>query len=136
MAATNTQVFDIANARASFPALKQDHQVYFDNAGGSQVLGSVAKWYAQPPLALRSPALSYCLELPSYTPTNSEAYSIRDYLEETNVQLGATYDVAKQSTDAYNKGLEAAARFLNAHPDEIGITILDACPSAHISNLS
>jgi selenocysteine lyase/cysteine desulfurase len=32
--------FDIANARARFPALKED-QVYLDNAGGSQILGDV-----------------------------------------------------------------------------------------------
>ncbi|KAI1847389.1 hypothetical protein JX266_006614 [Neoarthrinium moseri] len=32
--------FDISNVRSGFPALKQD-QVYFDNAGGSQTLGTV-----------------------------------------------------------------------------------------------
>ena len=46
--------------------------------------------------------------------------SIRDYLEETNVQLGASYDVAKQSTESYDKGLQAAAGFMNAYVDEIG----------------
>lgn len=49
VATVNTQSFDITKARASFPALKQDHQVYFDNAGGSQVLGSVASWCARFP---------------------------------------------------------------------------------------
>ncbi|KAL1624288.1 hypothetical protein SLS56_007908 [Neofusicoccum ribis] len=34
--------FDIANARSKFPALNQK-QVFFDNAGGSQVLGDVIK---------------------------------------------------------------------------------------------
>ncbi|KAL1650080.1 hypothetical protein SLS58_001458 [Diplodia intermedia] len=34
--------FDIANARSRFPALKQK-QVFFDNAGGSQVLADVIK---------------------------------------------------------------------------------------------
>jgi hypothetical protein len=33
--------FDIQTARAHFPALKSD-QVFFDNAGGSQILGEVA----------------------------------------------------------------------------------------------
>ena len=47
MASSTTRDFDIATARASFPALKQDHQVYFDNAGGSQVLGTVAAVYDQ-----------------------------------------------------------------------------------------
>ena len=32
-------------ARAKFPALQQSHQVYFDNAGGSQSLGTVASSY-------------------------------------------------------------------------------------------
>ncbi|KAF2434053.1 PLP-dependent transferase [Tothia fuscella] len=32
--------FDVTKARAQFPSLKQD-QVYFDNAGGSQTLGTV-----------------------------------------------------------------------------------------------
>lgn len=32
--------FDIKSAREHFPALEQD-QVFLDNAGGSQVLGSV-----------------------------------------------------------------------------------------------
>ena len=45
---------------------------------------------------------------------------VKDYLEETNVQLGASYDVAKQSTESYGKGLEAAAGFMGAGSDEIG----------------
>ena len=56
--------------------------------------------------------------------TIGDGYSIKDYLEETNVQLGATYNVAKQSTDTYIKGLKAAAGFMNAHPDEIGMAII------------
>ena len=47
---------------------------------------------------------------------------VRDYLEETNVQLGASYDVAKQSTESYGRGLEAAASFMGAADDEIGTT--------------
>lgn len=43
------------------------------------------------------------------------------YLEETNVQLGASYNVAKQSTESHDKGLEAAAGFMGADVDEIGI---------------
>ena len=46
--------------------------------------------------------------------------SIRDYLEETNVQLGASYDVAKRSTTTFEAGNAAAAAFMNADPDEIG----------------
>lgn len=46
---------------------------------------------------------------------------MRDYLEETNVQLGASYNVAKQSTESYRKGLEAAAGFMGAASDEIGM---------------
>lgn len=46
---TMTTSFDVFKARAGFPALKQDHQVYFDNAGGSQILGTVAKSYDSSP---------------------------------------------------------------------------------------
>ena len=49
---------------------------------------------------------------------------MRNYLEETNVQLGASYDVAKQSTETYGRGLEAAAGFMGAANDEIGIVRL------------
>lgn len=45
---------------------------------------------------------------------------MKDYLEETNVQLGASYNVAKQSTESYGMGLEAAAGFMGAASDEIG----------------
>jgi selenocysteine lyase/cysteine desulfurase len=34
--------FDIQNARDAFPALKQK-QVFFENAGGSQTLGTVVE---------------------------------------------------------------------------------------------
>lgn len=36
--------FDVTAARKQFPALDKK-QVYFDNAGGSQVLGSVVETY-------------------------------------------------------------------------------------------
>lgn len=36
------------------------------------------------------------------------------------MQLGASYDVAKQSTESYGRGLEAAAGFMGAASDEIG----------------
>ena len=84
---------DVDAARKAFPALQASHQVYFDNAGGSQVLGTVST-------------------------------AIKHYLEETNVQLGASYDVAKQSTAIYDQGLMAAASFINADPDEVGTLAL------------
>jgi hypothetical protein len=40
--ATNMTGFNIDEVREQFPALKQE-QVYLDNAGGSQVLGTVIK---------------------------------------------------------------------------------------------
>jgi selenocysteine lyase/cysteine desulfurase len=46
--------------------------------------------------------------------------SIRDYLLKTNVQLGATYAVSTASTNAYENGYAAAAKFLNASKDEVG----------------
>ncbi|KAL8770437.1 MAG: hypothetical protein Q9209_003863 [Squamulea sp. 1 TL-2023] len=47
--------------------------------------------------------------------------SIRTYLEETNVQLGASYNVGQKATQKYNQGLQAAADFMNATVDEIVI---------------
>ncbi|KAK1598004.1 aminotransferase class-V [Colletotrichum navitas] len=78
---------DIAATRAKFPALAQD-QVFFDNAGGSQTLGTVID-------------------------------SIRDYLSQTNVQLGASYRVGQQATAAYSEGYQAGAKYINASPDEV-----------------
>ncbi len=80
--------FDVTNARNHFPALKQS-QVFFDNAGGSQTLGTVIE-------------------------------SISNYLSKTNVQLGASYNVGKQSTALYSNGYAAAAKYINASEDNIG----------------
>ncbi|KAF2089727.1 PLP-dependent transferase [Saccharata proteae CBS 121410] len=82
-----TSQFDISTARKHFPALNQD-QVFFDNAGGSQTLGTVID-------------------------------SISTYLSKNNVQLGASYDVGKASTERYNKGIGAAAKYINAERDEV-----------------
>ncbi|KAF7592105.1 hypothetical protein BBP40_000710 [Aspergillus hancockii] len=45
--------------------------------------------------------------------------SITSYLKNTNVQLGATYKTSKLSTAAFASGYEAAAKFINAKPEEI-----------------
>ncbi|KAL7786221.1 pyridoxal phosphate-dependent transferase [Trichoderma ceciliae] len=45
--------------------------------------------------------------------------SIKDYLSSTNVQLGASYAVGQKSTAAYSAGYKAAAKYINASPDEI-----------------
>ncbi|KAI1329646.1 aminotransferase class-V [Xylariaceae sp. FL0255] len=79
--------YDIAAVRSKFPALGGD-QVYLDNAGGSQVLGTVID-------------------------------DIRDYLAKTNVQLGATYKTGKLSTERYNDGFTAGARYVNSKESEI-----------------
>lgn len=42
---------DMQKIRSNFPALGKD-QVFFDNAGGSQVLGSVIDSYVSQPRAL------------------------------------------------------------------------------------
>ncbi|KXH34090.1 aminotransferase class-V [Colletotrichum salicis] len=78
---------DIAAVRSKFPALGQD-QVFFDNAGGSQTLGTVIE-------------------------------SIRDYLTQSNVQLGASYKVGQKATASYGEGYQAGAKYINASPDEI-----------------
>ena len=48
-------------------------------------------------------------------------YSIRNYLSSTNVQLGASYEIARKSTSLYIEGYEAAAKYLNADPAEVGM---------------
>ncbi|GFN11583.1 putative aminotransferase [Aspergillus tubingensis] len=45
--------------------------------------------------------------------------SVTSYLSKTNVQLGATYNTSKVSTAAYDHGYKAAAKFINAKPEEI-----------------
>ncbi|KAI4193914.1 MAG: hypothetical protein LQ350_008074 [Teloschistes chrysophthalmus] len=47
--------------------------------------------------------------------------SIRTYLEETNVQLRASYNVGQKATEKYNEGFKAAAEYMNANVDEIVI---------------
>ncbi|PVI05446.1 PLP-dependent transferase [Periconia macrospinosa] len=47
--------------------------------------------------------------------------SITQYLLKTNVQLGATYSTAQQSTNKYGDGYQAAAKYINAGRDEIVI---------------
>ncbi|KAL9051449.1 MAG: hypothetical protein Q9206_004703 [Seirophora lacunosa] len=59
--------------------------------------------------------------------------SIRTYLEETNVQLGASYDVGQKATEKYNEGLQAAADFMNASVDEI---VIGPSTTQLFSNLS
>ncbi|KAJ5325914.1 Pyridoxal phosphate-dependent transferase major region subdomain 2 [Penicillium brevicompactum] len=83
--------FDVTAARSRFPALQQK-QVFMDNAGGNQVLDTVAD-------------------------------SIRSYLLNTNVQLGASYQVSKASTDAYANAYKVAAGFIHATPEEISIGV-------------
>ncbi|KAL8846476.1 MAG: hypothetical protein Q9221_008442 [Calogaya cf. arnoldii] len=48
------------------------------------------------------------------------AEPIRTYLEETNVQLGASYNIGQKATQKYSEGLQAAADFINADVSEIG----------------
>ncbi|KAL3421219.1 aminotransferase class-v [Phlyctema vagabunda] len=45
--------------------------------------------------------------------------AIREYLSKTNVQLGATYAVGKKTTALYNAGYEAAAKYINAVPEQV-----------------
>lgn len=52
------------------------------------------------------------------------ATSIRDYLINSNVQLGATYDVGKKATSRYEQGYQAAAKYINASREEIGTSHL------------
>ncbi|RFU27344.1 hypothetical protein B7463_g9002, partial [Scytalidium lignicola] len=93
--------FDVGTARNHFPALHQ-RQIFFDNTGGSQTLGSVIS-------------------------------SISNYLSRTNVQLGATYDVGRKSSAAFKAGYDAAAKYINASPEE---TVFGASTTQLLRNLS
>lgn len=44
---------------------------------------------------------------------------IRRYLTDTNVQLGASYNIGTKATDRYHIAFEAGARYVNANVDEI-----------------
>jgi hypothetical protein len=46
------------------------------------------------------------------------------YLSKTNVQLGASYHTGTQSNTKYEEGYQAAAKYINADRDEIGVQIL------------
>ncbi|KAI0390957.1 aminotransferase class-V [Xylariaceae sp. FL0594] len=80
--------WDIQTVRSQFPALAASDQILFDNAGGSQTLGSVID-------------------------------AISDYLQNTNVQLGASYRIGKLATERYAAGCAAGARYVNADISEI-----------------
>ncbi|OOO05621.1 aminotransferase class V [Aspergillus oryzae] len=59
--------------------------------------------------------------------------SIASYLTNTNVQLGATYKTSKLSTAGFANGYEAAAKFINAKPEE---TCLGVSTTQLLHNLS
>ncbi|EHA53898.1 cysteine desulfurase [Pyricularia oryzae 70-15] len=59
--------------------------------------------------------------------------SIREYLSNTNVQLGASYSTGQKSTDLYDKGYEAAAKYINASVDNI---VLGSSTTQLFRNLS
>lgn len=46
--------------------------------------------------------------------------SICEYLSNTNVQLGASYAIGQKSNIKYKDGYLAAAKYINAAPEEIG----------------
>lgn len=52
-------------------------------------------------------------------------HSIRNYLLNTNVQLGATYKVSQASTAAYSEAYKVAAGFINARPEEVIRIVLE-----------
>lgn len=98
--------FDVAAVRKHFPALDQK-QVYFDNAGGSQVLKEVIDSFVDCKL---SSTIQKIL-----TTTDS----ISNYLMSNNVQLGASYPVAQSSTMLVDKGCKSVADYINASPEEV-----------------
>jgi selenocysteine lyase/cysteine desulfurase len=99
---------NITAVRRCFPALDQP-QVFLDNAGGSQTLGTVIGSYVALVILASYIFLTY--------------RRISAYLSKTNVQLGASYDVGLKSTSLYSAGYEAAAKYINASPEEIGLFV-------------
>lgn len=49
------------------------------------------------------------------------SHSIHDYLLNTNVQLGASYATSKEATKRYAEGYAAAAEYIGASPEEVGV---------------
>ncbi|EXJ83463.1 hypothetical protein A1O1_07086 [Capronia coronata CBS 617.96] len=45
--------------------------------------------------------------------------SISNYLASNNVQLGASYPISQTSTNKFNQGHAAGAKYINASPDEV-----------------
>ncbi|KAL2173345.1 pyridoxal phosphate-dependent transferase [Thermothelomyces heterothallicus CBS 202.75] len=61
------------------------------------------------------------------------AERIRDYLLNTNVQLGASYDTGKKATERYDAGYRAAAEFIGASREEV---VLGPSTTQHFRNVS
>jgi selenocysteine lyase/cysteine desulfurase len=96
--------FDVSNVRNHFPALNSK-QIYFDNAGGSQVLKEV---------------IDSCVCHSASSPVpNLILYSISTYLSTSNVQLGASYPIGQASTRLVDEGCKAVAKYINASPEEV-----------------
>ncbi|KAF2183485.1 PLP-dependent transferase [Zopfia rhizophila CBS 207.26] len=60
-------------------------------------------------------------------------HSIYQYLSHSNVQLGASYNVARESTSRYDAGRKAAAQYVNASPEEV---VLGASTTQLFHNLA
>lgn len=67
----------------------------------------------------RSPALNKNRSSGGSQVLDTVIESITSYLTNTNVQLGATYKTSKISTASHTNAYEAAAKFINAKPEEI-----------------
>lgn len=85
---------DVQAVRSQFPALHQEH-VFFDNAGGSQVLGTVVASYVD--FTSRILLAVFCC-LPPCAHRSPRTRSISNHLINSNVQLGATSSVGKQAS--------------------------------------
>ncbi|KAF2464211.1 PLP-dependent transferase [Lindgomyces ingoldianus] len=59
--------------------------------------------------------------------------SISKYLSHTNVQLGASYNVARESTSRFEAGYKAAAKYMNAEDGEV---VLGASTTQLFMNLA
>lgn len=93
---------DINFVRKHFPSLKSGY-VYFDNAGGSQILNTVTE-------------------------------KIQDYLLNTNVQIGASYEISQKSTQRTLYANQFGKELINAQ--DVSEIIFGSSTTQLLQNLS
>ena len=120
---------DVNIVRSQFPALSKE-QVFFDNAGGSQILGTVVDSYV-PMIASSWLALArdlpHTINVGSGTTSSTRMFSLAPHMPSASRRARFVVDqslkVKEQSADleqSYENAYQAAAKYINASRDEIG----------------